>query len=79
MNSKMFSDAMGEVDTKYIDQVRSFRLAVRRYPFRRMPAFLIAAVLALLLMGAVFPRPFCVATASRAGLFTTGVRSPASL
>ena len=52
MNSRLFSDAMGEIDTRYIDQVLSFRPAARRHPFRRMPAALIAAVLALLLMGA---------------------------
>ena len=52
MNSRLFSDAMGEIDTRYIDQVLAFRPAARRHPFRRMPAALIAAVLALLLMGA---------------------------
>ena len=52
MNNRLFSDAMGEIDTRYIDQVLAFRPAVRRHPFRRMPAALIAAVLALLLMGA---------------------------
>ena len=52
MNSRLFSDAMGEIDTRYIDQVLAFRPVVRRHPFRRMPAALIAAVLALLLMGA---------------------------
>ena len=51
MNSRLFSDAMSEIDTRYIDQVLAFRPAVRRHPFRQMPEALIAAVLALLLMG----------------------------
>lgn len=40
MNSRLFSDAMGEIDTRYIDQVLAFRPDVRRHPFRRMPAAL---------------------------------------
>ena len=53
MNAKKFSDALGGLDTKYIEEALSYRASVkhpRRY--RRVCAALAAAVLAGFLMGA---------------------------
>lgn len=53
MNAKIFSDALGELDSRYIEEAVSYspRLNSARR-FRRLPLALIAAVLAVLLMGA---------------------------
>ncbi len=66
MNAKKFSDAMSEIDSKYIDEAISYSRKVKQTPRfnRRLTAALIAAVLTLLLMG-------CAAVT--AGVFGTRV------
>lgn len=52
MNAKKFSEAMGELDGKYIDEALSYSAAARRpHRFRRVSVALTAAVLTILLMG----------------------------
>lgn len=50
MNAKKFSDALGEMDSRYVEEALSYHTRVRRV--RYFPAAAAAAVLALLLMGA---------------------------
>lgn len=53
MNVRKFSDAMDEIDNKYIDEAVSYTSKSNPvYHFRRFPLALIAAILAMLLMGA---------------------------
>lgn len=53
MNAQKFSDAMSELDTKYVDEALFYNAnASRSRRFRRIPVALVAAILALLLMGA---------------------------
>lgn len=53
MNAKKFSDAMSELDNKYVDEALSYnKKANQRQHLRRLPIALIAAILALFLMGA---------------------------
>lgn len=53
MNAKRFSDAMSEIDNKYVDEALSYSASVR-HPrrFRRVSVVLAAAILAIFLMGA---------------------------
>ena len=55
MNVKKFSDAMSELDTKYIDEAISYSHEAKRTSRsnRRLTVALIAAILALLLIGCV--------------------------
>ena len=66
MNVKKFSDAMSELDTKYIDEAISYSHKVKQpsRSNRRLTVALIAAILALLLIG-------CVAAAT--GVFGTRI------
>lgn len=66
MNVKKFSDAMSELDTKYIDEAISYSHKVKQTSRsnRRLTVALIAAILALLLIG-------CVAAAT--GVFGTRI------
>lgn len=53
MNAKKFSDAMSELDNKYIDEALSYNAkASHAKHLRRIPIALVAAILALFLMGA---------------------------
>ena len=53
MNAKKFSDAMSELDTKYIDEALSYNSQTTSRHFKRKwTVALIAAILALCLMGA---------------------------
>lgn len=53
MNAKKFSDAMSELDNKYIDEALSYNTkASHAKHLRRIPIALVAAILALFLMGA---------------------------
>lgn len=52
MNTKKFSDAMGEIDDKYIEEAISYSPKAKAAPRRRLSVALIAAILALLLIGA---------------------------
>ena len=53
MNAKKFSDAMSELDSKYVNEALFYNAkANRRRHSQRLPVALIAAILALLLMGA---------------------------
>lgn len=54
MNTKKFSEAMGEIDQKYIEQAISYGVApVSSSPTKyRLPLVLVAAVMAVFLMGA---------------------------
>ena len=55
MNVKEFSDAVGELDLKYVNEALYYSApAGRRRRFHRLPAAFAAALLALLLMGAGF-------------------------
>lgn len=55
MNAKMFSDAMSELDAKYVDEALSYNAKASRSPrLRHVSMALMAAILALLLMGAGF-------------------------
>lgn len=51
MNSKKFSEAMGELDSKYIEEAISYSPKAKSTPRRRLSVALIAAILALLLIG----------------------------
>lgn len=66
MNAKKFSDAMSELDNKYIDEAVSYSCKIRQTPRfnRRLTAALIAAMITLFLMG-------CAAVV--AGVFGTWV------
>ena len=53
MNAKKFSDAMSELDTKYIDEALSYSASAKRpHHYHRASVALIAAILAIFLMGA---------------------------
>lgn len=53
MNAKQFSDAMGELDSKYVEEALSYNAeGSQRRPFPRLSIVLIAAIAALFLMGA---------------------------
>lgn len=53
MNDKKFSEAMGEIDDKYIDEAISYGHKAKAVPnHRRLSVALVAAILALLLIGA---------------------------
>lgn len=52
MNTKKFSEAMGEIDDKYIEEAISYSPKAKITPHRRLSVALIAAILALLLIGA---------------------------
>jgi hypothetical protein len=53
MNTEKFSYAMGELDSKYLDEAIAYRAGkTASVHFRRIPAALVAAMLATLLMGA---------------------------
>lgn len=53
MNAKKFSDAMSELDNKYVEEALFYNARANKHrQFRRLPVALIAAILALLLMGA---------------------------
>ena len=66
MNAKKFSDAMSELDTKYIDEAISYSHKVKQTSRSncRLTVALVAAILALLLIG-------CVAAAT--GVFGTRI------
>lgn len=53
MNVKNFSDAMNELDGKYIEEALFYNAKAKKSrPFHRLPSVLVAAVLAAVLMGA---------------------------
>lgn len=53
MNAKKFSDAMSELDSKYVDEALSYSAGVRRpHHYSRVSVALVAAILAIFLMGA---------------------------
>lgn len=59
MNAKKFSDAMSELDTKYIEEALSYNTSARRpHRLRRVSVALAAAILAILLMGAAVASAF---------------------
>ena len=59
MNAKKFSDAMSELDTKYIEEALSYNTSARRHHrLRRVSVALAAAILAILLMGAAVANAF---------------------
>ena len=52
MNAKKFSDAMSELDSKYIDEALNYNAQKHSRHFRRVPVALVAIILTLFLMGA---------------------------
>lgn len=52
MNTKKFSEAMSEIDDKYVEEAISYSPKAKITPHRRLSVALIAAILALLLIGA---------------------------
>lgn len=53
MNPRQFSELLGEIDARYIEEALSYAPPARRFlPFRRLAAALAAAILALCLLGA---------------------------
>lgn len=59
MNVKKFSDAMSELDNKYVDEALSYSARVRHpYHYRRVSVALVAAILAIFLMGAAVASVF---------------------
>lgn len=68
MNVKQFSDALSELDAKYIDEAISYRHKAKQISrsHRRLTVALIAAILALLLIG-------CVTAAT--GVFGTRIKN----
>jgi hypothetical protein len=60
MNTEKFSYAMSEIDSKYVDEAISYHAGLKsRIHFRHLPAAVVAAMLAVLLMGTCVVAAVC--------------------